>query len=88
VSFPAFFLSEAILAQHHRGVSLAEPGALRAVVSAGLCLGATAALGVALGAIIRHTAGGVVALPVLLYLRSCCYPSRHPGAQGWANSPR
>lgn len=68
LSFLAFFLSEAILSRHHRGLSLADPGALRAVVAAGIAVGAIAVLGVALGAMIRHTAGAVVGLPVLLYL--------------------
>jgi ABC-2 type transport system permease protein len=68
LSFIAFFLSEAILSVHHRGISLAHPGALRAVVAAGVSLCAVTVLGVALGSIIRHTAGGVVALPALIYL--------------------
>lgn len=68
LSFLAFFLSEAILSRHHRGISLADPGAVRAVVAAGIAMGAIAVLGVALGAIIRHTAGAVIGLPVLLYL--------------------
>jgi ABC-2 type transport system permease protein len=67
LSFAAFFLSEAILSSHHRG-SLADPGALRAVLSAGIGLFAIAPVGVALGAIIRHTAGAVAALPALIYL--------------------
>ena len=68
LSFIAFFVGEAILSARHRGVSLGDPGALRAVLSAGISLCAVALLGVALGAIIRHTAGGVVALPALIYL--------------------
>jgi ABC-2 type transport system permease protein len=68
LSFAAFFLSEAILSRHHRGISLGHPGALRAVVAAGTCLCAVALVGVALGAIIRHTAGAVAALPTLIYL--------------------
>lgn len=68
LSLAAFVVSEAILSRHHRGVSLAQPGAVRAIVAAGACLCVIALLGVALGAIIRHTAGGVVAVPVLLYL--------------------
>ena len=68
LSFAAFFLSEAILSGHHRGISLGHPGALRAVVAAGISLCAVAVLGVSLGAIIRHTAGAVVALPALIYL--------------------
>jgi len=68
LSFAAFFLSEAILSSHRRGISLADPGALRAVLSAGIGLAAIAVVGVALGAIIRHTAGAVAALPPLIYL--------------------
>ncbi len=68
LSFVAFLVSEAILSRHHRGISLGDAGALRAVVAAGVCLLAVGVLGVALGAIIRHTAGGVLALPTLLYL--------------------
>ncbi len=67
LSFAAFFLSQAILAGHH-DLSITAPGTLRAVASAGLCLSAVALLGVALGAIFRHTAGSVIALPVVLYL--------------------
>lgn len=68
LSFLAFLLSEAILSRHHRGISLAHPGALGAVLAAGVSLSAVAVLGVALGAIIRHTAGALTALPALLYL--------------------
>jgi ABC-2 type transport system permease protein len=68
LSFAAFFLSEGILSRHHRGIALTQPGALRAAVSAGVSLFAIALVGVALGAIIRHTAGAVAALPALIYL--------------------
>jgi ABC-2 type transport system permease protein len=68
LSFAAFFLSQAILSHHPAGVSLADPGVLRAVVSAGIGLFSIALLGAALGAVIRHTAGAVAALPALIYL--------------------
>ena len=68
LSFAAFFFSEAILSGHHRGISLGHQGVLRAVVAAGISLCAVAVLGVSLGAIVRHTAGAVVALPALIYL--------------------
>jgi ABC-2 type transport system permease protein len=68
LSFAAFFLSQAILSSHHRSLSLAHPGVLRAVLAAGICLCAITLVGVALGLIIRHTAGAVAALPALLYL--------------------
>jgi len=68
VAFVSFLLSEAILSAHHRGLSLAEAGVLRAVLAAGLCLFAIAVVGVGLGAIVRHTAGAIAALPALVYL--------------------
>ena len=68
LSFTAFFLSEAILSSHHTGLSLAHPRVISAVGAAGVALCSISLLGVALGTIIRHTAGAVAALPALLYL--------------------
>jgi ABC-2 type transport system permease protein len=68
ISFTAFFVSEAILSPHHRGLSIGQPHVLGAVFAAGIALCAIAVLGVALGAILRHTAAAVVTLPALLYL--------------------
>ena len=61
VAFATFGLVQAVLAGHHQGVSLGHPGVLGAVLSAGLLLCVCALLGLALGAIIRHTAGGIAA---------------------------
>jgi ABC-type transport system involved in multi-copper enzyme maturation permease subunit len=61
VAFATFGLAQAVLAGHHQGVSLRHPGVLGAVLSAGLLLCVCALLGLALGAIIRHTAGGIAA---------------------------
>ena len=68
LSFTAFFTSEAILSGHGRGLSIGEPRVLGAVLAAGLALCAIAVLCVALGALIRHTAGAVAAIPAVLYL--------------------
>jgi ABC-2 type transport system permease protein len=74
VAFVSFFLAQAILSGHHRGVSLSRPGVPGAVLAGGLVLCVCALLGLALGAIIRHTAGGiaatiaVIALPGILAL--------------------
>jgi hypothetical protein len=68
LSFAAFLLSEAIISTHHTGLSLAQPRVLGAVMAAGVSLCAMALLGVGLGAIIRHTAGSVAALPAVVYL--------------------
>ena len=61
VAFASFWLVQAVLAGHRRGVSLAQPGVAGAVLSAGLLLCVCALLGLALGAVIRHTAGGIAA---------------------------
>jgi len=61
VAFVSFWLVQAILAGHGQGVSLGYPGVAGAVLSAGLLLCVCALLGLALGAIVRHTAGGIAA---------------------------
>ena len=61
VAFVSFGLVQAVLAGHGQGVSLGHPGVPGAVLCAGLLLCVCALLGLALGAIIRHTAGGIAA---------------------------
>jgi ABC-2 type transport system permease protein len=64
----AFFLTQAIMAGHHRGLSLSSPGAARAVLAAGLLLAVGALTGLGLGAIMRHTAGAIAATIAVIYL--------------------
>jgi ABC-2 type transport system permease protein len=66
--FVTFFLTQAIMAGHHRGLSLSSPGAARAVLAAGLLLAVGALTGLGLGAIVRHTAGAIVATIAVIYL--------------------
>ncbi len=61
LAFACFFLTQAILTRQHGGLSLAAPGALRAVLAAGFVAAACALVGVAAGAVIRHTAGAIAA---------------------------
>jgi ABC-2 type transport system permease protein len=68
LAFVAFFGTQAILSGRQNAISLSQPGVLRAVLAGGLALGLIALLGVGLGALIRHTAGAVAALPAVLYL--------------------
>ena len=66
-AFVAFFAGQAALGSH--GTTIAAAGALRATVGTGLYLTVVALLGIALGFIIRSTAGGIAALTgVLLVL--------------------
>ena len=63
-----FLLTQAIVAGRHGGLSLSHPGAPGAVLAAGLALAACAVVGVASGAIIRHTAGAIAAALTVVYL--------------------
>ncbi len=60
----AFLVGQAILGA--RGVSLTSPGAARAIVGVGLYLGLLAVLAIALGTIVRRTAGAIAALVGLI----------------------
>ena len=68
VAFVSFALVQAVLAGHHLGVSLSHPGVPGAVLANGLLLFVVAMMGVGLGAIVRHTAGGIAALVGLIVL--------------------
>jgi len=68
VAFVSFFLAQAVLSGHHLGVSLSTPGVAGAVAAEGILLFVVAMLGLALGAIIRHTAGGIAAVVGLIFL--------------------
>src|SRR5579859_6762817 len=67
-SFASFFPGQAIMSGQHIGVSLGHPGALRAVVGAGLFLAVCGLLSYGLGALIRHTAGAITASIGLLFV--------------------
>lgn len=67
VSGGSFGVTQAILRDHH-GMSLADPGALRAVTASALLLPLCAVIGMAVGALIRHAAGAVVSVIALLIL--------------------
>jgi ABC-2 type transport system permease protein len=59
--FPSFFIGAALL--HSRvQVSIADPGVLRAVLGAGLYLGMLGVFALAIGALVRHAAGGITGI--------------------------
>jgi ABC-2 type transport system permease protein len=70
VAFVAFALVQAVLSGRHLGVSLSHPGVPGAVLAAGLLLFVVAIMGLGLGAIVRHTGGGIAALVGLILLPS------------------
>jgi ABC-2 type transport system permease protein len=57
-----FLSSQAILSGQHAGTSLSHPGVLRAVLGTGLYLTIVGLLGMALGSLIRNTAGALATL--------------------------
>jgi hypothetical protein len=67
-SFAAFSIGQAIFEPNGLGVSITDPGVLRAVAGGGLYLAAVGLLGLALGTIVRRTAGAVAALVGVLLL--------------------
>ncbi len=62
----AFLVGQALLGAH--GVSLTSPGAARSIIGVGLYLGLLAVLAVALGTIVRRTAGAIAALVGLILI--------------------
>jgi ABC-2 type transport system permease protein len=58
VVFCSFFLGSALLHSHVQ-VSISDPGVLRATVGAGLYLTVLGVFALAIGALIRHTAGAI-----------------------------
>jgi ABC-type transport system involved in multi-copper enzyme maturation permease subunit len=63
-----FLLTQAIVTSRHGALSLSHPGVPRAILVAGLTLAACAVVGVAAGAIARHTAGAIAAAVTVVYL--------------------
>ncbi|WP_433893115.1 ABC transporter permease [Streptomyces sp. CA-111067] len=55
----AFFSGQSLLSPKHIDTTLGEPGVLRVVLGTGLYLTLVGLLGVAIGALIRNTAGGI-----------------------------
>ena len=71
VSLPAalaaFLAGQSILGRQHLSVSLGQPGVVRAVIGSALYLAVAALLGLALGTLLRSTAGGIAVLFGLLF---------------------
>ena len=68
VAFACFGVVQAVLSGKHLGVSLSHPGVPGAVLANGVLLFVMAMVGVGLGAIVRHTAGGIAAVVGLVFL--------------------
>jgi ABC-2 type transport system permease protein len=66
--FVCFFIGQALLAPTHVTATLSQPGVLRAVVGAGLYVVLCGLFAVALGTILRSTAGAMTTAYGLLFL--------------------
>jgi hypothetical protein len=79
LAFACFFVAQAVLSGRRGGLSVAQPGVPGAIAAAGLALAACAVVGVAAGAIIRHTAGAIAAAITVVYLLAAlCLLLRSP----------
>jgi hypothetical protein len=67
-AFVSFFAGQTALSRADLAVSLADPGVLRAVTSAGLYLSAVALIGLGLGGLLRHGAGAIAAMFAVIFL--------------------
>jgi hypothetical protein len=67
-AFAAFFVGQAALTAPAPHAVLGQPGVLRAVLMAGAYPALIALIGLGLGAVIRHTAGAICAVVVVLFL--------------------
>jgi ABC-2 type transport system permease protein len=61
-AFAAFFIGQAILDSKHAGATIGAPGVAQAVVGVGLYLTVLSLFALALGTILRHTAGAIASL--------------------------
>ncbi|GAC1610755.1 MAG: ABC transporter permease subunit [Mycobacteriales bacterium] len=78
-SFSAFAVGQRILAADHVQQELSDPAVLRAVIGAGVYLPLLALLSLAIGTILRNTAGSIAALfAVLLVLPATTEGLPHP----------
>ncbi|MGI5321775.1 ABC transporter permease subunit [Actinomadura nitritigenes] len=68
VTFASFYAAQGILASKHLDGSIGDPGVLRAVIGGGIYLALVAVLALGIGTLLRHTAGSIVLLFVVLFV--------------------
>ena len=64
----AFFASQSILSRHGADIAWSHPGVPRAVIGAALYLTIVALLSLAIGFILRNTAGGIAAFAAIFFV--------------------
>ncbi|WP_279499297.1 ABC transporter permease subunit [Actinomadura rubrisoli] len=68
VSFASFYVSQLILATKDLDGSIGDTGILRAVIGGGLYLALIAVLALGIGTLLRHTAGSIVVVFVVMFV--------------------
>ncbi|WP_051710459.1 ABC transporter permease subunit [Streptomyces sp. NRRL S-350] len=68
VSTASFFVTNAMLASRHVGLSITDAGCLRAVLGYAAIVPTCALIGMALGALLRHATASIVALVMLMFI--------------------
>jgi ABC-2 type transport system permease protein len=68
VATGSFFLTNAMLASRHVGLSINDPGCLRAVAAYALIIPVCALIGIAFGAVTRHATASIVGIVALLFI--------------------
>jgi ABC-type transport system involved in multi-copper enzyme maturation permease subunit len=67
-AFIAFFIGHAIMQPHHQAVAFGASGVVRALIGAALYLTVIGVFGLALGAIVRNTAGGIALFAAIMFV--------------------
>ena len=88
LGFVSFLVGQVIITGHAPDATLGQPGVLRAVVGAGLYLAALGLLGVAVGALLRHSAAAIASVVAVLFVLpgvAQALPDswRHPVQEYW-----
>jgi hypothetical protein len=81
----AFFVSQQVLTQHHVQTMIGHAPALRALIGCGLYLAAVGLFGMALGLLVRSTAGGITLYIALLFVVRALVATLPQGVQNTVN---
>jgi ABC-type transport system involved in multi-copper enzyme maturation permease subunit len=68
ISWSAFSAGQAVISGHAATASVSDPGVARAVAGAGLYLALVAVMSLAIGTLLRHTAGSIVTVVAILFV--------------------
>jgi ABC-type Na+ transport system ATPase subunit NatA len=68
LAFATFLIGQALISGQAPTASFGQPGVLRAVIGAGLCLAALGLFGVALGTLFRHPAAAIAVLVAVVFV--------------------